>query len=424
MSLSPRPVTQKSVKPGTPKTAGTSTMQTLRGQPATLGGVFANFISWLFWQYSRWIDSIFFTKRRTRRLKIFDLPSRAQAPHAHLDCGQLSDCSRQLCQKLILSGESMYGELCAPNQNYHWGSFAKVTLMAIALKTYPSFAQYRRALAKRSGNFIREVNHAEKADYLVERFEFGNHTPDIVAIHRSLNIRSYGLVVDALVLRVGALGGAPKTLTKLSDPECPRHWECLFGVFAPKNGYRQGEVQTDKELLGYARLHRINNSVTYRDFIGHGAYLNQGIMKFLHVQLVRWVLEPDNPLTQGLEYFNYGVVERGGEGLFFWKKKSLFAPYLATVSQQDVPEDFNEHDYLRLNPDLAALKMNPLMHYQLHGKAEQRPYKVQVPRDFDPVVYLHLNPDVQCKVSEADLHYSRHGAKENRRYWLRQGERL
>ncbi len=49
-------------------------------------------------------------------------------------------------------------------------------------------------------------------------------------------------------------------------------------------------------------------------------------MKHLHVQLTRWVLEPDNPLTQGVEYFNYGVVERGGNGLFFWKKKGLFAP--------------------------------------------------------------------------------------------------
>ena len=423
MSPSSRPTMHKNVEPGALKAAGTSTMQTLRGQPTTLGGALSNFVSWWYWQYSRLIDSIFFTKRRARRLKIFDLSSRAQAEHAHLDCGQLSDCNRQLCQKLILYGESMYGELCAPNEDHRWGSFAKVTLMALALNQYPNFAQYRRALAKRSGNFLREVNHAEKDGYVVERFEFANHTPDIVAIHRSLKIRSYGLVVDALVLRVGALGGAPQTLSQLAEPECPRHWECLFGVFAPKPGYRQGEVQTDKELLGYARVHRMNNSVIYRDFIGHGAYVNQAIMKFLHVQLVRWVLEPDNPLTQGVEYFNYGVVERGGDGLFFWKKKGLFAPYLATVTQQALPEDFSERDYLRLNPDLAALKVNPVWHYQMHGKAEQRPYKVQVPRDFDAAVYLQLNPDVQCKMSEADLHYGKHGAKENRSYWLRQGER-
>jgi hypothetical protein len=414
----------KNVEPDTPKAAGTSTMQTLRGQSTTLGGALSNFVSWLYWQYSRWIDSLFFTKRRARRLKVFNLASRAQADHAHLDCGQLSDCDHQLCQKLILSGERMYDELCAPNEDQRWGSFATVTLMALALNQYPNFSQYRRALAKRSGNFIREVNHAEKAGYLVERFQFSNHTPDIVAIHRSLKVRSYGLVVDALVLRVGALGGAPQTLSKLAEPDCPRHWECLFGVFAAKPGHRQGEVQTDKELLGYARVHRINNSLIYRDFIGHGAYVNQGIMKLLHVQLVRWVLEPDNPLTQGVEYFNYGVVERGGDGLFFWKKKGLFAPYLATVSHQALPEDFSARDYLRLNPDLAALNVNPALHYQMHGKAEQRPYKVKVPRDFDAAVYLKLNPDVQCHVSEADLHYSQHGAKENRRYWLRQGERL
>ena len=136
------------------------------------------------------------------------------------------------------------------------------------------------------------------------------------------------------------------------------------------------------------------------------------------------MLEPDNPLTQGVEYFNYGVVERGGDGLFFWKKKGLFAPYLATVTQQALPEDFSERDYLRLNPDLAVLKVDPVRHYQMHGQAEQRPYKIQVPSDFDAAVYLQLNPDVQCKVSDADLHYSQHGAKENRRYGLQQSERL
>jgi len=415
MSLFSRTDKLNTAQSGTSQLAS-STMQTLRGQSTTLGGALSVIAARSYRQYSRWIGAVFFIQRRARRLKSFNLISRTQAAEAHLDCGQLSQCNRPLCQKLILHGERLFDDLYAPKEVHRWGSFAKVTLMAIALKDYPNFAQYRRVLAKLSGNFLREANHAEKAGYFVERFEFANHTPDIVTIHRSLKVRSYGVVVDALVLRVAALGGAPQTLREIAEPECPLHWECLFGVFAPKPGYCQGEVQTDRQLMGYARLHRINNSVIYRDFIGHGAYVDQGIMKFLHIQLVRWVLEPDNVLTKGVEFFNYGVVERGGDGLFFWKKKGLFTPYLATVTHQELPADFKAHDYLRLNPDLAELKVDPVAHYLMHGKAEQRPYKLQVPPDFNAEVYLQMNPDVDCQAKDADLHYSKHGAQENRAY--------
>jgi hypothetical protein len=41
---------------------------------------------------------------------------------------------------------------------------------------------------------------------------------------------------------------------------------------------------------------------------------------------------------------------------------------------------------------------------------------VDVPSDFDPVQYLALNPDVQCGVPEADVHYTLHGREENRPY--------
>jgi serralysin len=86
------------------------------------------------------------------------------------------------------------------------------------------------------------------------------------------------------------------------------------------------------------------------------------------------------------------------------------------LTQQELPNDFNARNYLRLNPDLAALKVDPVLHYQMHGQAEQRPYKVQVPSDFNAEVYMQLNPDVDCQVKDADLHYSKHGAQEKRAY--------
>jgi hypothetical protein len=121
-------------------------------------------------------------------------------------------------------------------------------------------------------------------------------------------------------------------------------------------------------------------------------------------------------LVQGIEQITYGAVERGSDGLYFWKKKALFKPYLASVEPQRLPLDFKAEEYLRLNPDVKGSRADLEAHYVWHGRAEKRLYKVAVPSDFDPVQYLALNPDVQCGVREADVHYTLHGRGENRPY--------
>ncbi len=93
MSLFSRTAKLNTAQSRTPK-VGNSTMQTLRGQPITLGGALAQIASRSYWQYSRWIGSVFFKQRRARRLKSFNIVSRTQAADAHLDCGQLSQCNR------------------------------------------------------------------------------------------------------------------------------------------------------------------------------------------------------------------------------------------------------------------------------------------------------------------------------------------
>jgi hypothetical protein len=43
-------------------------------------------------------------------------------------------------------------------------------------------------------------------------------------------------------------------------------------------------------------------------------------MKQLHLPILEWLLERSDPLVQGIEQITYGAVERGSDGLYFWKK--------------------------------------------------------------------------------------------------------
>lgn len=391
-------------------------MQSWWGQSNSFATAVLFFVGLFAQWYGLWVEPLSFKRKRTKRLNAYDISHRAQAPSINVNCGDLTVCQHPLCRQLILSYEGFYRGLYRGLSDLDESAASLVTMHAIDLNKYPHYQDYRRELGKRSSFFLRHANKALKAGYRVERFEASNFSPDIVSIHRSLKFRSFGIMFDAFFMHVGQLGGPPKLFAALQSPSCNQHWECLFGVFVDRPDYMQGDVQTNKQLLGYARLHRIGNVIAYRDFMGHGQFVGDGIMKLLHVHIVQWILDSADPLTFGIEQIAYGSIERGNEGLFFWKKKSLFAPFITSLVEQKLPSDFNVHDYLRLNPDIAKLKIDPILHYQLHGQLEKRFYKVQIPEDFDARNYLRLNPDVICAIEDAELHYTKHGFSENRQY--------
>ncbi|MEM9506586.1 MAG: class I SAM-dependent methyltransferase [Cyanobacteria bacterium P01_E01_bin.35] len=92
--------------------------------------------------------------------------------------------------------------------------------------------------------------------------------------------------------------------------------------------------------------------------------------------------------------------------------------------QQIALENFDETQYLRLNPDISdAVARGDFEsgwdHYQRYGKAENRPGAVKQYASFDETQYLRLNPDISDAVARGDFesgwdHYSRYRNIENR----------
>jgi glycosyltransferase involved in cell wall biosynthesis len=95
----------------------------------------------------------------------------------------------------------------------------------------------------------------------------------------------------------------------------------------------------------------------------------------------------------------------------------------ATDIKNQLPEDFDGNLYLKLNPDLAEIEVDPFIHYLRHGYSEGRIYKLievddQLPEDFDGDTYLKLNADLVAVGIDPAKHYSRFGRREERIYKL------
>jgi hypothetical protein len=151
-------------------------------------------------------------------------------------------------------------------------------------------------------------------------------------IKKSKKFRSFGPVIHAF-LPPDKIPKTQVTAVPSSAPNCLRHWELCFGVFqAALTGCETIKRET---LVGYAKLHRIGNTLRYAEKMGHGEYLRQGIMMLLHRELMKWLLDESNTLAQGIDALTYGAIEQGGHGLMFWKKKAQFQPCLLDLDQQD-----------------------------------------------------------------------------------------
>ncbi len=325
--------------------------------------------------YEALFQSRLFKHRRKQRLASFGLMDRTQADVAHLNCRLTPACSTSMCLRASLNYDQFFGALSRPETTSNSNTDRLVTLMALDLKKYLSFEHYMRDIRKKS-YFSRRANKAKKLGYFIQQFQYQNHTPDMRTIRQSLKLRALGLPVDDFVLTPAALQQTPSIKTALERPQCEHHWEQWFGVFVDQPGHKQGDIQVDHRMVAYARLRRIGNTVKYAEFIGHGAHLGDGIMIQLHLHMVEWLMDSGNPHTAGVDFVTYNTVERGTKGIFFWKRKGLFAPYVINMLEAKLPEGFDPETYLRLNPDVARAGVDPLVHYTRHGHLEGRAYQV------------------------------------------------
>jgi hypothetical protein len=356
--------------------------------------------------------------RRKKRLPTLGFGHRKELPIAEIDPGLGSTCASPLCIRCSLNYDAFFQINISPYKRRSSQKSTAVTLMALDLKKYNDFTNYCKALRKYS-YFLRNSKKAIHKGYRFEQFQYLNHTPDMRAIRSSLSERARGLPIDPFVLTEHALNTDPLAETPVELPQCPQHWEMWFGIFQDAPGHTQGTLQLNKKLIAYARLRRIGNTIKYAEFIGHGDQLKDNVMTLLHIQLMEWLMHKENIHTHGIDYVTYNTVEKGDEGLLFWKRKALFTPFAISMKALSLPEDFDPQTYLSLNPDLKKSENEAAIHYLRHGRTENRIYKLELPEDFDPVAYLELNHDLTKLNVEPKLHFILHGRAEGRDYKFR-----
>jgi hypothetical protein len=140
---------------------------------------------------------------------------------------------------------------------------------------------------------------------------------------------------------VEEMGGAPAMLGPVTEPGCAKHHDYWFGIFRPAPGHAQGDgAVTDAQLVGYIMLERNGAFAHYRHILGHGDFLQDGIMLQLQLELMEWVYKTQS----GLEVISYagwtelpGVIDTR-PGLTTWKKKTLFEPRLLMETVTETPE--------------------------------------------------------------------------------------
>lgn len=200
---------------------------------------------------------------------------------------------------------------------------------SLDLGRYSSYEHYLQACKSQyKGAVIRQAKKSDKMGFVCKRFNHRLFIPDIVEINYSKEIRSGGPMKPAYRRSVEEMGGYPTSYLEFGWPDCPIHYHIFWGIFQPQQGRLLGDVQVDEKLLGYINFRRIGNMAMYSQILGHGDYLNYGIMYKLHFSILEWIFSQENEYTNGIEHILYAAWNSGGQnsGLQQWKKKTLFDP--------------------------------------------------------------------------------------------------
>lgn len=212
------------------------------------------------------------------------------------------------------------------------------------IEHFRNYHEYENIVKKsQKGNRIRLIKKARAIGYTCDFFNKRQYIPDIVEINTSKDVRSGGKMPSNYLKTVEDLGGYPQRAFNYTRPQCFLHYDVWIGVFKNEDGYRQGNITTNKKLVGYIHLRRLGEICAYSLFLGHGDYLNDGVMNLLHHHTVEWILNRKDSMVIGLKYLMYGGINHGGEGRKDWKRREGFKPAIVTVCES-IKENKNERD--------------------------------------------------------------------------------
>lgn len=198
-------------------------------------------------------------------------------------------------------------------------------LALIALDKYENYETFIKAARKiHKANAVRKANRCSEAGYITEIFAWKNFIPDVYEINTSVDVRSGGAMKPAYHRSVDELGGEPEKKYPVDSVKCPKHHTWCWGVFIDRPGYKQGSLEVDKKLLAYIKVKRQGNLLIYTSILGHGDYLNKGIMFKLHFDIMSWIYDNRADVLNGVDFIIYSGFNDGTEGLKTWKKRALF----------------------------------------------------------------------------------------------------
>lgn len=164
------------------------------------------------------------------------------------------------------------------------------------------------------GNTRKEMHKTVRKGYYCESIIAQAHLKEIVEINKSKSIRQgkpmheewYYYSEEKMMQEFGGV----RIYT------CPYHYVQWFGVFTK-----------EKKMVGYIKFSRNGQLAWYGMILGHGDYLKDGIVYFLHFYIQKLIRESKEERFKGIIGTAYHAINNGTKGLIFWKHKAGFIAY-------------------------------------------------------------------------------------------------
>ncbi len=207
----------------------------------------------------------------------------------------------------------------------------RFTPMMIDLEPVEDFNAW---IYSRPATYRHQFQKSERSEFIFDPYNGKNHVPDIYEINNSKEVRSGGAIRSNLTKSIDEMGGAPTELVPVPKLACPKHWRQTFGVFIPVEGHMQGEVELGKKLIAYISVVRYGEFALFAQIMGHGEHLAQGVVNFVAQKVVEAAITEPWGKPSGLRYLMYGGAQNGGEGLYNFKRRSGFKPYIVSMPFQ------------------------------------------------------------------------------------------
>jgi hypothetical protein len=259
-------------------------------------------------------------------------------PIVHLSFGEGSSACKPACAAQVEAAFKTYTQYFRLPEVDPSCPTPRFTPMLIAVDDILDFAAWE-AHIKTFGNGarLRQKRKALGLGCTAKLFPWKQFIPDVHAVNHSKSVRSGGAMRGSYLRSVEEMGGEPTRAYEVVYPECPNHWSLQFGAFLPAPGHMQGSVEVNERLLAYISLRRCGDVALYSQIMGHGAFLDKGVLVLLHHEVIRWIGEHRDDLTHGLRYVMYGGMQNGGESLLQFKRQAGFTPHHVYALRSTLP---------------------------------------------------------------------------------------